>query len=67
MSLLDLHIKQRNAILYVGTAGTRKTTIFKNYFFIVDKETTVADTINFNSFTDSKDLQVVIDLILQKI
>ena len=61
MSILDLHIKQRKAVLYVGSAGTGKTTIIKNYFLNVDKETTIVAAINFNSYTDSKDLQVVME------
>jgi dynein heavy chain len=40
-SLLDLHIRQKKALMYVGSAGTGKTTIIKDYFLGVDKETTV--------------------------
>ena len=36
-SILDLHIRQRKAVLYVGPAGTRKTTIIKDYFLSADK------------------------------
>ena len=31
-SILDLHIRQRKAVLYVGQAGTGKSTIIKDYF-----------------------------------
>uniref|UniRef100_A0A7S3JKK7 Uncharacterized protein n=1 Tax=Euplotes harpa TaxID=151035 RepID=A0A7S3JKK7_9SPIT len=60
-SILDLHIKQKKAVLYVGSAGTGKTTIIKDYFLHVDKETTVVASINFNSYTDSRDLQAVME------
>ena len=60
-SILDLHMKQRKPVLYVGSAGTGKTTIIKDYFLNVDKETTVVGSINFNSYTDSKDLQAVME------
>lgn len=60
-SILDLHIRQRKAVLYVGPAGTGKTTIIKDYFLSADKETKVVAAINFNSYTDSRDLQVVME------
>lgn len=47
-------------MLYVGAAGTGKTTIIKDYFSGLDKEKTVYATVNFNSYTDSKALQVVV-------
>ena len=47
-SILDLHIRQRKAVLYVGQAGTGKTTIIKDYFLSTDKETKVVAAINFN-------------------
>lgn len=59
--LLNLHMKQRKPVLYVGSAGTGKTTIIKDYFLSVDKETTVVASINFNSYTDSRDLQTVME------
>ena len=60
-SILDLHMKQGRAVLYVGSAGTGKTTIIKDYFLNVDKERTVVASINFNSYTDSRDLQAVME------
>ena len=60
-TILGLHVKQRKAVLYVGSAGTGKTTIIKDYFLNVDKETTVVASINFNSYTDSRDLQAVME------
>jgi len=48
-------------VLFVGSAGTGKTTIIKDYFAEVDVETTFTATLNFNSYTDSKALQQVIE------
>ena len=54
--LIDVHRKTRKGILYVGFAGTGKTTIIKDYFASVDKEITVTSSMNMNSYTDSKAL-----------
>jgi len=55
--LLDLHIERSKPILFVGTAGTAKTTYVKDYFRYVDKEKIRTASINFNSYTDSLSLQ----------
>jgi dynein heavy chain len=54
--LIDVHRKTRKGLLYVGFAGTGKTTIIKDYFNAVDKEITVCSSMNCNSYTDSKAL-----------
>jgi len=59
--LIDVHRKTRKGILYVGYAGTGKTTIVKDYFAGVDKETTVCASMSMNSYSDSKSLQTVIE------
>jgi len=59
--LLDTHVAQKKGMLYVGAAGTGKTTIVNNYFATLDKEKTIFASINFNSYTDSKAMQVVIE------
>jgi len=59
--LLDIHVKARRGMLFVGCAGTGKTTIIKDYFTTLDKEVTLYESINFNSYTDSKALQVVVE------
>jgi len=64
--LLDLHVKSKKGMLYVGTAGTGKTTVIKDYFTTLDKEKTLNASINFNSYTDSKALQVVIESEVEK-
>jgi dynein heavy chain len=58
---MALHTASRKGVLYVGSAGTGKTTIVQDYFSQLDPETTLNAGINFNSFTDSKALQVVIE------
>jgi len=60
-SLLDIHSAARKGMIYVGSAGTGKTTIIKDYFSTLDKEQTLSASINFNSYTDSKALQVVVE------
>ena len=54
--LLDIHVHARRGMLYVGSAGTGKTTIIKDYFSTLDKEKTINASINFNNYTDSKAL-----------
>lgn len=58
--LLDMHVGARKGVLYVGTAGTSKTTIIKDYFSKLDPETRDTQSISMNSYTDSAALQVVI-------
>jgi dynein heavy chain len=59
--LITVHRKTRRGLVYVGFAGTGKTTIIKDYYAEVDKETTVCSSMSMNSFTDSKALQQVIE------
>lgn len=55
--ILDIHRSIDKSVLYIGTAGTGKTTILKNYFVTLDAEKCINATMNFNSYTDSKALQ----------
>jgi len=64
--LLDTHVAQKRGMLYVGAAGTGKTTNVKDYFSTLDKEKTIQASINFNSYTDSKAMQVVIEAQVDK-
>ena len=64
--LLNVHTKAKKGILYVGSAGTGKTTNIKDYFAVIDKEETLNASINFNSYTDSKALQVVVESFVDK-
>lgn len=47
-------------MLYIGIAGTGKTTILKDYFTVLDGDKCISATMNFNSYTDSKALQTVV-------
>lgn len=58
--LIDVHRSIDKGLLYIGTAGTGKTTIVKNYFTYLDAEKCINATMNFNSYTDSKALQTVL-------
>lgn len=51
-----MHVKEKKGVMYVGSAGTGKTTIIKDYFTTLDKEQVLNASINFNSYTDSKTL-----------
>jgi dynein heavy chain len=53
-------------MIYVGSAGTGKTTVMKNYFSQLDKESTITASMNFNSYTDSSALQVVLEANVDK-
>jgi len=58
--LMNLHRVKKKGVLYIGIAGTGKTTIINNYFSSLDPEVANTASINFNSYTDSKTLQLVI-------
>jgi dynein heavy chain len=64
--LIDVNRVTRRGIIYVGFAGTGKTTIIKDYFNAVDKETTVTSSMSLNSYTDSASLQKVIESNVEK-
>lgn len=58
--LLDMHVNARKGVLYVGNAGTSKTTIIKDYFSKLDPDVMITQSISMNSYTDSAALQTVI-------
>jgi len=49
-------VSARKGVLYVGNAGTGKTTIIKDYFSTLDKELFIYASMNFNAYTDSRSL-----------
>jgi dynein heavy chain len=59
--IMDLHVKAKKGVLYVGKAGTGKTVNIRNYLSSVDAETVMFTTTSFNSYTDSRTLQDVIE------
>jgi len=68
--LLEMHKRVKKGMLYVGTAGTGKTTIVKDYF--ADQENPILDSdvlstqVNFNNYTSSLSLQVVVESKIEK-
>jgi dynein heavy chain len=59
--LMDLHVKAKKGVLYVGKAGTGKTVNINNFLSGVDPETVMFTTTSFNSYTDSRTLQDIIE------
>lgn len=64
--LIDVHVAQIKPILFVGSAGTGKTAVIKDYLASTKSEKIKHRTINFNSFTDSKALQKNIETMIEK-
>ena len=64
--LLDIHLKRKKPVLFVGGAGTGKTQVIKNYLAATKPEQVSHKTINFSSFTDSLALQRQIESMLDK-
>lgn len=64
--ILSLHIQQRKGVLYVGAAGTGKTSTINDFFSGLDKDYTLSASISFNSYTDSKALQAVLESKVEK-
>jgi dynein heavy chain, axonemal len=62
--LLDMHKIVNKGVLYVGIAGTGKTTIVQDYFADCDNPMNDSDVLhtqcNFNSYTSSMTLQNVV-------
>jgi dynein heavy chain len=63
---LNLHVKAQKGMIYVGAAGTGKTTIIQDYFTTLDKDSVITTSMNFNSYTDSAALQIVIESSVDK-
>lgn len=64
--LLDMHLKRKKPVLFVGGAGTGKTQVIKNYLASTKTEQVAYKTINFSSFTDAASLQRDIESMLDK-
>jgi len=64
--LLDIHLSARKGMLYVGSAGTGKTTIIKDYFADLNKEETLTAIFNCSTYTFSKKLQEDIESYTEK-
>ena len=64
--LVDVHVEQFKPVMFVGSAGTGKTAVIKDYLASTKAEKVTHRTMNFNSFTDSKALQKNIETIIEK-
>jgi dynein heavy chain len=64
--LLDMHLKRRKPVLFVGGAGTGKTQVIKDYLSSTKPDQVSYKTINFSSFTDSLALQQNIESMLDR-
>lgn len=59
--LLNIHVLARKGMLYVGKAGTGKTTNIRDFLNKVNQDQTLFASMSFNSYTDSRTLQVVLE------
>jgi dynein heavy chain len=64
--VLDLHVKGGKPTMFVGPAGTGKTTYVKDYFRGVNSEEVLFSFTNFNSYTDSLTLQRFLEANVEK-
>jgi len=64
--IISLHVQRRKGVLYVGAAGTGKTTVMNDYFSGLDKDYTLSASISFNSYTNSRTLQAVLESKVEK-
>ena len=65
--LLDLCVKKSHPIMFVGTAGTGKTTLIKNYLnTVLDPEKELFNIVNMNYYMDSKALQQLLEAPIDK-
>ena len=59
--LLNIHVLAQKGVLYVGKAGTGKTTNIKDFLTTINPETTLQASMSFNSYTGSRDLQTLLE------
>ena len=64
--LLEMHLKRKKPILFVGGAGTGKTQVIKDYLSATKPDQVAYKVINFSSFTDAASLQRDIESMLDK-
>eukprot|EP00741_Cyanophora_paradoxa_P005992 tig00000955_g5810.t1 len=64
--LLDLLIPRRHPVLFVGNAGTGKTTIMKDKLRSLDTDVLMSIAVNLNCFSDSMSLQLIMEQPLEK-
>jgi len=64
--LLQLHVHRKKPILFVGSAGTGKTTVVKEYLTTLNPEEILFTTVNLNAYTDSLALQRMLEAAVEK-
>jgi dynein heavy chain len=64
--LLDLHVSRFKPVLFIGSAGTGKTAVMRNYLSTCSTEKVDFRIMNFNSFTNSESLQASIESMVVK-
>ena len=64
--MIDIHLQRRKPILFIGSAGTGKTAVLRDYLNTTKPEQVSHKTINFSSFTDSLALQKNIESMVEK-
>ena len=65
-TLLDFHLRRRKPVLFVGSAGTGKSAVIKDYLAQTKPDQVAHKTINFSSFTDSLSLQRSVESMVEK-
>lgn len=63
---MDTCMKRKKPVLFIGSAGTGKTAVMKDYLYKTDSEKVNFKTVNFSSFTDSLALQRNIESMVEK-
>ena len=61
-----MHLRRKKPMLFVGSAGTGKTQVIKDYLASTKADQVGYKTINFSSFTDAASLQRDIESMLDK-
>ncbi len=59
-------VKRKRTVLFVGSAGTGKTEVIAGFLRTCEPGKVVHATVNFNSFTDSVNLQKSIETKVEK-
>jgi dynein heavy chain len=64
--MLNTHLARRKPILFIGGAGTGKTSLVRDFLASTRIDQVTHKTINFSSFTDAASLQGQIESMLEK-
>jgi dynein heavy chain len=64
--LSDMLVKMNNPVMFVGGAGTGKTTLARTYMKEMDPDKMLSWTINMNYYTDARSLQAQLEQPIDK-